>query len=180
MMAWALLGVLVLAEPIDNGTAQEPRKQAEAPAKMVVKGGENLEISAVRADFDRENELVLFDGGAKVDYSAGYHLESDRIFVFFAGSNDVDRIVALGNVSVSNANRRGYCDNAVLRRWSREVEMLGGDGKLARLEEAGSSEVVGRRIRFWFDSEQVEIDGSELVFAKSDVKREDKEEKTDE
>lgn len=168
-----LLGVLLLdpsaaekvevAESIveleDDGRDERIRENA--------KEAEKLRISAERADFDREDGVVMFEGGAAVDYSADYQMRSDRIFVFFAGSNELDRIVAVGNVAITNGVRVGECASAVFRRKAGEIEMFGAaDGRLARLAERGSNDVAGRRIKFWTDAEQVEIFDSEIAFAK--------------
>ena len=47
------------------------------------------------------------------------------------------------------------------------VEMRGREGSgPARLSEPGASEVSGRRIRFWLEAGQVEIDGAEILVNK--------------
>ncbi len=103
----------------------------------------------------------MFEGDVVVRYSDDCTMCADRLYVFLAGTNQLNRIVALGNVSVTNDTRTGTCSMATFRRKRSEIEMFG-DGKetLARLVEKGeeSSALEGARIRFWLDTEQVEIE----------------------
>jgi len=168
-----LLGVLLIADPEaaerievaeriveleDEGMADRVRENA--------KEAERLRISAARGDFDRNEGVALFEGAATVDYSADYHMRSDRLFAFFRGSNQLDRIVAAGHVSVRSGKRAGTCASAVFRRAAGEIEMFGSDTELAHLSENGVDDLAGRRIKFWLDAEQVEIGDSEITFAK--------------
>ena len=128
---------------------------------------ETITITSERCDFDREHSVVMFEGKALVNYSNNYFIGADRLFAFFALSNELDRIIASGDVVISNDTRLGRCESAVFKRRLGEIEMYGGaEGSLARLAELGSDEIAGRRIKFWVDSEQVEIGGSELTFEK--------------
>ena len=129
-------------------------------------------ITSERSDFDREASVAMFEGKAQVSYSSGYYMWADQIYAFFAGSNDLNRVVATGNVAISNDTRIGRCASAVFKRRTQEIEMYGEkDGSnLARLAEIGKDEVAGGRIRFWADSDQVEVGGSEITFGKGKEK----------
>lgn len=127
---------------------------------------EAITISSERCDFDRTDGTVLFEGNAALEYSSGYTMNADRLFVYFVGSNEFDRIVCEGNVAFTNESRVGMCERAVFYRPQGEIVMFGGaDGALARLAEQGADEIAGRRIRFWIDTEQVEVNaGAVLTF----------------
>lgn len=129
--------------------------------------GESLEIAAGRCDFDRREGVAYFEGAVRVDYRPGYTLCADRLFAFFEGTNDLQRIVALGNVAVTNEGRFGSCDKAVFRRRAGEIEMFATkDGARARLVDPGASEASGRKIKFWLEGEQVEIVDSKITVNK--------------
>ena len=129
-------------------------------------GGEALRVESDRCDFDRKRGVALFEGSVRVDYDPGYAMCADRLFVFFTGTNEVDRIAADGAVAVTNGNRTGSCESAVFLRKSGQIEMRGGETSLARLSETGANEVSGRRIRFWLDAGQVEVEGAEILVDK--------------
>ena len=134
----------------------------DAPRQNAV---ESARITAERSDFDRNEGVLLFDRNVTIEYSGGYRMDADRLFVFLGGSNELSRIVAIGNVAVSNDNRTGSCEMAEFRRDRSEVEMYGAPGALACLSEgAGGNDLRGARIKFWLNAEQVEISDSELEF----------------
>lgn len=137
------------AEGPAEGKAPEPPS-----ASMTVKSGSS--------DIDRKAGVVLLEGDVDVVHSDGYGLTADRVYLFLSAASELSRVVASGNVVLTNASRTATCPLATYRRAKREVEMFG-DGKdvYARLVEAGAErrELEGRRIRFWLDTEQVEVDG---------------------
>ena len=173
--AWCLLAVMMLADPGGEGPVTEVAERrletvdggaAAGPAALqaAVKGGDYLKVACERVDFDRGEGVVMLDGGASVDYGGEYFMNSERMFVLFDGTNRFDRIIAIGEVTLTNLTRSGSCTDAVFRRKSGEIEMHGGEENPAVLREGAGQEVRGRTIRFWTDTEQVEIDGSEITF----------------
>ena len=128
-------------------------------------GGGELCVGSRRCDFDRKGGVAFFEGAVRVDYSPGYTMCADRLFVFFEGTNGIGRIVAEGSVAVTNGTRVGGCDRAEFSRAAGMLEMHGGEAP-ARLAEPGANELLGRRIRFWLGAGQVEIDGTEITVDK--------------
>lgn len=129
-------------------------------------------LKAKRTDFDRKAGVALFAGDVSLD-DGEYALKADQAYVFLSGTNDLKRIVALGNVSVTNGTRSAACAMASYTRAdSRLVMFAGDDGRLARLEDAGSRKgaVEGKKITFWIDSEQVEVEGAEITVDAKGVK----------
>ncbi|MBR3222054.1 MAG: hypothetical protein IKF72_07450 [Kiritimatiellae bacterium] len=127
---------------------------------------QNIRIRSDASDIDRNAGVVLLEGNVEVEHSDGYGLRADKVYLFMTASNELSRVVASGNVVLTNASRTATCPLAVYRRLRREVEMFGdGDGKYARLVESGADkrELEGRRIRFWLDVEQVEVDGPRIT-----------------
>ena len=169
-----LFAVMLLTdvrETVDREAAAAVSEDADRyDARKPAQGEKSKEarIRSVTADVDRKEGVILFEGAVRVDYADDYTMCSDQLFAFLSGSNELSRVVAVGNVSITNATRTGTCATAVYRRKRREIEMFG-DGKtvVARLVDAGDrdnppSEVEGGRIRFWLDSEQVEVEDSSI------------------
>ena len=163
-----ILAVTLLLEPDEVVDAAAAAAISEDANRVEIAGGKEQknEIKSARitsrtADLDRQEGVVMFEGDVTVRYSNDCTMCADRLYVFLAGTNELNRIVALGNVSITNDTRTGTCSMATFRRKRSEIEMFG-DGKetLARLVEKGeeSSALEGLRIRFWLDSEQVEIE----------------------
>ena len=128
-------------------------------------GVRSARITSRRSDFDREANVVMFEGDVVARYSSEYTMCADRLYMFLAGTNELSRVVALGNVSITNATRSGDCAMATYRRKKGEVEMFGnGTNVLARLNEGGenAAQLEGTRIRFWLDSEQVEVEAPRI------------------
>lgn len=116
-------------------------------------------ITADRTDYDRKEGVVLFDRNVHVD-DAQYQMHTDRLFLFLDGTNDLKRLVAIGNVAITNENRRAYCARATFNKKLGRIVMYSSDTIKAQLREEGKkgSEVVGEKITFWIDSEQVEVE----------------------
>lgn len=152
-----IAGSIVEAEGNGSGRSVEIMEDARK--------AETITVTSERCDFDRTDGVVLFEGNAALEYSSGYTLAADRLFVYFVGSNEFDRVVCEGNVAFTNESRVGMCDRAVFHRAQGEITMFGGpDGSLARIAEQGADEIAGRRIRFWVDTEQAEVSAATLTF----------------
>ena len=130
------------------------------------KGGgasQGLAIASNRTDYDRRDGVVLFDGAVHVADSE-YSLGADRLYAFIEGTNVLKRIVADGSVTVTNGTRSGSCPRAAYVKATGCVTMYGDAASPARLVEDDHrrNAVEGRKISFWLDSEQVEVEGATL------------------
>lgn len=176
-----LLGVALLLDPNEAADAKASAAVAEGEDREERAGGEarrrggsqSARIRSASSDFDRKAGVILFDGNVVVEYEGDYTLCADRVFAFLAASNRLSRVVAAGNVVISNATRVGTCALATYRKRKGEIELFGAKGVRAHLVERGenASEVEGDRIRFWLDSEQVEVSNSRIS-AEHDGKKE--------
>lgn len=153
------LAELDAGEPVTN----------EVAAVAVEKKGDKerqVKITSVRTDYDRREGVIMFDRNVFVD-DPEYKLHADRVYVFLDGTNDLKRIVAIGNVAVTNELRSGTCAKATYSKASSKLVMYWDSetGKLARLEDNGKKrgELMGRKITFWTDTEQVEVEGSQIT-----------------
>ena len=152
--------------------AKAASPSAPAAETVVAAGGASnknerlVKITSVRTDYDRREGVIMFDRNVFVD-DPEYKLHADRVYVFLDGTNDMKRIVALGNVAVTNGLRTGSCAKATYSRANSKLVMYGDNetGMPARLEDNGEKrgELVGRKITFWTDTEQVEVEGSQIT-----------------
>lgn len=141
----------------------EQVKKTEKPAK-VSNGEKRVKITSNRADADRKQGIILFDGNVFVD-DTEYQMHSDRLYVFLEGTNELKRIVAVGNVAITNDNKMGYCAKATYSKEKSRIIMYGDGPVAAKLVDASKkkSEVVGSKITFWVDSDQVEVENSTVT-----------------
>jgi len=139
-------------------------KHAAKNAQRMQSAPRDAEVLACRTDFDRKDGVILFCGDVRAS-DAEYALGADRLFVFLDGTNSLKRIVADGAVTITNGLRSGSCARATYAKALGRVAMYGDGATLARLEEGGRrrNTVEGRKITFWQDSEQVEVEGAALT-----------------
>ena len=164
-----VLAVMLLTDPSEVIDAAAAAAVSEDADRVKVRS-EKTEVKSATirsrtSDFDRKEGVVLFEGDVFVTYSDDYSMQSDQLYMFLSKSNEMSRVVAVGNVTISNETRTGTCALATYRRRKNEIEMRGNAaGELARLVEKGneSSALEGTRIRFWLDSEQVEVEDSRI------------------
>lgn len=167
LAAMALLGVMFLTdadEQADAALKARLAEQADSGMAEAEAAHKSARITSRTADFDREAGVMMFEGDVFVRYADAYDLRADRIFVFMSGTNALSRIVASGNISITNETRSGACDLAVFRNRSRELTLFGeGEDRLAKLVDGKTGDALeGSRIRFWLDSEQVEVTNSRI------------------
>ena len=130
-------------------------------------------ITANRIEFDNKEGVILFDENVLVD-DAQFIMRSERLLVFMEGTNDVQQILAIGAVSITNENRAASCDKAVYTKKSGQIVMTG-NARLMRQGDQGG-EVTGNRITFWLDDERMEVSPGRVVlppgtFNKADAKK---------
>ena len=167
-----LLGATLLLDPEEtppeSGESSAPGGVRAAPSEGAHEPtAPRIRIRSASCDFDRKAGVVLFEGDASVVYEGDYTLNADRVFAFLTPSNRLSRIVADGNVVISNGLRTGTCAYATYRQAKGEVEMFGDNttGMRASLVERGPqmSSLEGDRISFWLYSEQVKVSNSRIT-----------------
>lgn len=142
------------ASATDVPAAVVKKAGAKKPKKELT--GRSAVITADRTDYDRKEGVILFDRNVYVD-DEQYQMHADRLFVFLDGTNDMKRLVALGNVSLTNEDKTAWCQKAVYTKTSSQIVLFGDEQKPAWLRDAGGrkgdeSEVSGLRITYWIDS----------------------------
>lgn len=145
--------------------AAAPAAVAQAPVAVVTKKAVAAEresiVTAKKIEFDNKEGVILFDGDVLVD-DAQFLMRSDRLLVFTEGTNEVQRIMAIGHVSITNENRNARCEKAVYTKK---------DGRIVMTEKAYLSQVgdktgeVGpaERIVIWLDDERMEVSPGRVV-----------------
>lgn len=149
-------------QPDVTATVPGVKKPAEAKDKKKLSGRPAV-ITADRTDYDRKEGVILFDRNVYVD-DEQYQMHAERMFVFLDGTNDLKRLVALGNVSITNEAKSAGCQKAVYTKSASRIVMYGDEQNPAWLRDAGgkkgdASEIMGRRITYWFDSETATVEG---------------------
>ena len=121
-------------------------------------------ITAGSTYYDRKEGFVLFNGNVAV-IDPQYQLHADRAFVYMSGTNDLRRIVAIGNVAITNETKRAYGAKASYYRESGMVVLYSGEGVAAEVRDEtpdGVQVVRGKKIKFWTGTRQVEVLEAEI------------------
>lgn len=153
--------------PAPEPVVEEPAPEEPAPTTSSpdLPTPRSVKITSDRTDYDRREGVIMFDRNVFVE-DEEYKMHSDQLYVFLDGTNELKRIVAIGNVTITNETRVGSCAKAAYTRSIGKVVMYGdGKGVMAKLADNGKrkSEVEGRKITFWIASEQVEVEGSKVT-----------------
>ena len=133
---------------VAEGEKNEPKASAR-PAR----------ITSATTYYDRKEGIVFFNKNVFVD-DEQYQLHADKAYVFMSGTNDVRRIVAIGNVAMTNDTKRAYGAKVSYYKDGGMVVLYSGNGITAEVRDESKAEdqvVRGSKIKFWIDSEQVEV-----------------------
>jgi len=140
--------------------AEDAKEGDDNKKEVVAVGKRKATITADKIEFDNKEGVILFDKNVLVD-DEQFIMRSDRLIVFMAGTNDVDQIMAIGHVSLTNENRSAKCDKAVYTRKDSQIVLTGN----AVLEQGGdkAGAVSGPQIAIWLDDEKIEVRGGGKV-----------------
>ena len=143
-----------------------PAAVAEVAKDKSRPGPRSVTITSDRSTYLRKEGVIAFEGHVVVD-DPEYKMRANEVNLFLEGTNEVKRVVAIGDVTVTDGQRSGSCAKATYNRALSKIILYGDEKKgiLAKLSDEGKhrSEVVGRKITFWIDSEQVEVEGSTVT-----------------
>lgn len=106
--------------------AVAPAQQARVPFGSEHDASQPVEVTAQRLDLDQANGTALFTGDVRVGQGA-LRMAADRIEVFYVqgDTNRVDRMVATGNVTLSNGTEAAESENATYEVATGIVDMAG-------------------------------------------------------
>lgn len=162
--AFVCAGALALACAAGECASAAPAAAAESPAAQAA--ARSVKVTSDRATYLRKDGVLAFEGNVLVD-DGEFQMRADSVSLFLEGTNDLKRVVAVGNVSVTNDLRSGSCAKATYNKALSKVVLYGDEAKgvNAVLRDNGKrkSEVEGKKIVFWIDTEQVEVEGSTVT-----------------
>lgn len=154
----------VVTNVVERVVEKPAGKAAEKTKKPT---GRPARITSKSTVYNRKEGIASFAGNVYVD-DEQYQMHADRVFLFMEGTNEVRRIVALGNVAMTNEMRRAYAAKATYSKKNGLVVLYSGDGITAEVRDESKKQdqvVRGSRIRFWMGTEQVEVDDADLTGA---------------
>lgn len=181
-----LLASFILAAAVPAANVAPEAVAGEVPVVVVSGKGSkdnvakkdeprNVKVTSDRSTYLRKEGVLVFDGNVFVD-DVEFKMHADEVTIFLDGTNELKRIVAIGNVSVTNELRSGFCAKATYNKPLNRVILYGDEPKgiSAKLIDNGKrkSQVEGRKITFWIDTEQVEVERSTIMVdvGKGDMK----------
>lgn len=171
VLASILLAAGTLAPAVESPESSVKTQEVvvvskEKRANAVTNMPRTVKVTSDRSSYLRKEGVLAFEGNVAVD-DAEFKMNADIVNLFLDGTNDLKRVVAVGNVAVTNGLRSGTCAKATYNRALSRIVMYGDEkaGIVARLNDNGKnkSQVEGRKITFWVDTEQVEVDGSVIT-----------------
>lgn len=144
----------------------EMRERCQRLERLIPKGqapkrgaGRQANITSKSTYYDRKEGFAVFDGKVHVD-DERYQLHADKAYVFMDGTNNLKRLVAMGNVALTNETKRAYGVKASYYRQSGMVILYGDANRPAEVRDEAKYDdqsVIGEKIKFWIDKEQVEV-----------------------
>ncbi len=163
--------VEVVVEAQGSQKAQAPEKAAKKHAAKDKGSSTNavprtVKITSDRSTYLRKEGVLAFEGNVCVD-DVEFKMHAREVNLFMEGTNELKRVVAIGDVAVTNGFRNGSCAKATYNKALSKVVLYGDPktGVMAVLRDEGKrkSMVEGRKITFWVDTEQVEVEGSTVT-----------------
>lgn len=142
----------------DDGIAAAKSSVSSVPAAMMVSSATNAvptRITAKRMEYDYKEAVALFDEDVVVT-DPKFRMTSEKMIVFFQGTNEMKQLVVIGNVSISNENRTAVCEKAVYTKATGQIVMTG-NAVLQRAGQGDAGKVTGDRITIWVDEERIEV-----------------------
>lgn len=134
-----------------------------------------VKITSDSTFYDRKGGYAVFTGRVHVD-DEQCQFHADKAFVFLSETNDLKRLVAVGNVAVTNEMRRAYGEKVLYYRQNGMVVLYAPPGGVAEIrdESKGEDQIVrGSKIKFWTKTEQVEVIKADITSPVSGGDRKD-------
>ena len=158
--------ILALALASVGGVVAE--KPSEKPPTAAIAKPDATRMARITSDttyYDRKEGMAVFTGHVYVD-DEQYQMHADKAYVFTTETNTLKRIVAIGHVALTNDAKRAYGAKASYYKEGGMVVLYGGNGANAEIvdESKGQRQTLrGSKIKFWIDSEQVEVLDATIV-----------------
>ena len=95
-------------------------------------------------------------------------MTADRVLVFLVNTNQIKRIIALGNVVISQTDRQATCDKAVYEKGTEQVTLTG-----APVLTRGADRVTGSEIVVFMNDQRVVVKNGRMVISPETMKNRD-------
>ena len=155
MMAWC--AAVFAAETEDDGmaAARKALSTPEQPAAAEEMELRDTKITAKHMEYNSKEGVAILTGDVVVD-DARFLMTAQKMFVFTTADNALDRLVGLGGVKVTNADRQAFCDKAVYTETDGRLVMVG-NAKLISQADGQARTVTGDKITIWTTEERIEV-----------------------
>ena len=139
---------------------------AETVKTIRYKDSEGNDIDRWTQMFDNYTEMTASVAGTSTTYGFEFSLYyADRAYVFMdkTGTNELKRIVAVGNVALTNDTKRAYGGKAAYYREAGMVVLYAPTSGCRYCEVRDEKtdppqSVKGEKIKFWIGSEQIQVE----------------------
>ena len=133
--------------------------------KVIATLGTKLNIKSKKAVFNTKKNNVTFDGGVsaqkeKVNISGG------KLSVVYSKKGEMNDMNVEGDVAIKMNKKRALCDHAVIKANSDEIVLTGKPEF-----HSGSDIIVGEKIVFFTDSEEVYVSKVKATVTEKAVRR---------
>lgn len=155
MMAWCVAAFAAEAEDDGMAAAREALTAPEQPAAKEEMELRDTKITAKHMEYNSKEGVAILTDDVVVD-DARFLMTAKKMFVFTTAENELDRLVVLGDVKVTNADRQAFCDKAVYTEADGRLVMVG-NAKLVSLADGQTRTVTGDKITIWTNEERIEV-----------------------
>jgi lipopolysaccharide transport protein LptA len=123
-----------------------------------------MTITSDRIEYDYKELVIAFDAHVRV-VDPRFTMTCDRMLVFLEGTNQIKRIICIGNVDGTQPDRHATCNKAVYEHDTGEIVMTG-NPVLTR----GADRVVGTKITVYQNDQRMVVDGGRMNLSPETMK----------
>jgi lipopolysaccharide export system protein LptA len=140
-----------------DGSALVAGGEEKGPAGLNLEvGSEPIRVSAKSLVWDHKEQKAAFHQEVVAQQKDLTIYADDLVIYFNEANNDVTRIVAKGNVRITQLDRRASCEEAVYDRAQNSI-VLEGNPVLRQ----GQNEVRGKRVIFFIDKNRSVVESGD-------------------
>ena len=151
--------VLLFMLSLSFGLMQTEAQTAQSAQK---KGG-TLIITSDTLTFEYDKQYAVFQGNVVVT-DPTMKITSDKMTVYFTENNEIKTIVAVGDVVITQDNKKAVSDRASYNA-AQEVLILTGRPAVI---SSGASTSQGKKITFWIKDNRTVIEGATVKIKGAD------------
>ena len=126
-----------------------------------------MTITSERLELDYKEFVVAFDENVHVT-DPQFVMTADRVLVFLENTNQIKRIIALGNVVISQTDRHATCDKAVYEKGTEQVTLTG-----SPVLTRGNDRVTGSEIVVYMNDQRVVVKNGRMIISPETMKNRD-------